>query len=72
MTRLINLLDLIYTSNYDAYFLASKENIKEGDIIIAQSKEEEETELWFTVVDRIKSVPLKSGYVFFIIKRIEK
>lgn len=68
MTKLISLLDLVYTSHYDAYFLPIKEDLEEGTLVIAQGDEKDKKELWFTVVGRIPQVPLKKGYHFLILK----
>ncbi len=66
MTKIISVLDLIYTSHYEAYFLSSKEDISEGSLVIAQG--DNKIELWFTVVGRIPNLPLKKGYHFLILK----
>ena len=66
MTRIINLLELVYCPNTENAIFVTKEVYGKEDLLIAQFDKEED---WYDITKWINPPYLKTGYTMYILTK---
>lgn len=69
MTKIIKRSEILLIGSYDNAVYFSKDQLKEGDLLIAQSSDDED---WYDVKDILDPPQLKTGYTMYILSKHNK
>lgn len=69
MTTIVKRSEILLVGGYENGVYFSKDQLKEGDLLIAQSGDDED---WYDVKDTLEPPQLKSGYTMYILSKYVK